>query len=68
VPVTPTAANTQTPHAAVRTADMGEWQKTNDGRPLKTTDALLDWGYGLMQQIDALEEELRLAMDVALSR
>jgi hypothetical protein len=47
---------------------MAEWMPTNDGRPLKTSDALLDWGFGLMQQIDALEEELRLAMDVALTR
>jgi hypothetical protein len=45
---------------------LGEWQRTNDGTALKTTDALLDWGFGLMQQIDALEEELRLAMECAL--
>lgn len=46
---------------------MAEWMSTNDGRPLKTTDALLDWGFGLMQQIEALEEELRVAMDAALA-
>ncbi len=45
---------------------MAEWIPTNDGRPLKTTDALLDWGYGLMQQIDELEEEVRLATELAL--
>lgn len=66
--VTPTDANTQPPRAAVRIAAVAEWLPTNDGRPLKTSDALLDWGYGLMQQIDVLEEELRLAMECALVR
>lgn len=36
---------------------MGEWVRTNDGRPLKTTDAMLDY-------ISLLHEEL----DDALAR
>lgn len=37
---------------------MAEWVRTNDGTPLKTTDAMLDKISGLLTTIAALELEL----------
>lgn len=53
---------------------MAEWVPTHDGRPLKLSDALLDWGYQLMlengrlrEERDQLQADLFTAVEAALT-
>lgn len=73
MPVTRTAANTRRLRAVGRIAAVGEWQRTNDGRPLKTTDWMLDEGFALINEnavlrleVEGLKADLMIAVDAAL--
>jgi hypothetical protein len=47
---------------------VAEWLPTNDGRPLKTQDAMLDYISELLERNRLLEADLVTAVECALVR